>query len=111
MQKANLTCPDCGGDLVYRYGRYDKFIGCGQFPKCRYVKVKELGSCPDCATGKLTLKTAKRGREFVGCTNHPTCKYISNKIPGKSKTTTDQVKQVKVDLQPFLKLASETSGK
>ena len=69
VQKANLTCPDCGGDLVYRYGRYDKFIGCGQFPKCRYVKVKELGSCPDCATGKLTLKTAKRGREFVGCTN------------------------------------------
>lgn len=34
--KQNI-CPKCGGDLVEREGKYGKFIGCSNFPKCRFV--------------------------------------------------------------------------
>lgn len=30
-------CPRCGGRLVERNGRYGAFLGCQNFPQCRYV--------------------------------------------------------------------------
>lgn len=34
----NMICPRCGNELVERNGKYGKFIGCSNFPKCRYIK-------------------------------------------------------------------------
>lgn len=34
----NRICPKCGNELVERNGKYGKFIGCSNFPKCRYIK-------------------------------------------------------------------------
>ncbi len=34
--KENI-CPKCGAKLVEREGKYGKFIGCSNFPKCRFV--------------------------------------------------------------------------
>ena len=31
-------CPRCGGKLVEREGKYGKFFGCSNYPKCRYTK-------------------------------------------------------------------------
>lgn len=31
-------CPNCGGKLVERKGRYSKFIGCSNYPKCTFTK-------------------------------------------------------------------------
>lgn len=30
-------CPRCGGLLIERKGKYGKFIGCSNYPKCRYT--------------------------------------------------------------------------
>jgi hypothetical protein len=30
-------CPKCGGKLVFRTGKFGKFKGCSNFPKCRFV--------------------------------------------------------------------------
>jgi ssDNA-binding Zn-finger/Zn-ribbon topoisomerase 1 len=32
--RTDLRCPDCGGLLVLRVGRYGRFYGCPKFPKC-----------------------------------------------------------------------------
>lgn len=32
------TCPECGGSLVVREGRYGSFLGCSNYPECRYTK-------------------------------------------------------------------------
>lgn len=32
------VCPKCGGELIMRDGKYGKFIGCSNFPKCRYTQ-------------------------------------------------------------------------
>lgn len=32
------VCPKCGGELIMREGKYGSFIGCSNFPKCRYTQ-------------------------------------------------------------------------
>jgi hypothetical protein len=34
---SNNICPECGGNLVLRNGKYGEFKGCSNFPKCRYI--------------------------------------------------------------------------
>lgn len=36
--KAGEVCPRCGGELVKRRGRYGEFLGCTNYPRCRYTK-------------------------------------------------------------------------
>jgi len=65
-------CPRCGHPLVYKYGRYGKFIGCSNFPECRYSAqiVKKTGArCPECG-GELIEKRTRKGRTFYGCSNY-----------------------------------------
>ena len=70
-------CPECGGDLVTRHSRYGAFVGCSNYPKCKYVQrsqVAPVGTCPQCG-GDLVAKKGRFG-PFVGCTNYPTCRYV-----------------------------------
>jgi len=65
-------CPQCGHPLIYKYGRYGKFIGCSNFPECRYsqpILVKTGVKCPECG-GDLVKKRTRRGRTFYGCSNY-----------------------------------------
>ena len=32
------SCPECGGTLVKRKGKYGEFWGCGNYPRCRYTR-------------------------------------------------------------------------
>ena len=69
-------CPECGGDLVVKKGRRGAFVGCSNYPNCKYVKRKGaevVGKCPDCG-GDLVKKRGRYGL-FVGCVNYPDCKY------------------------------------
>ena len=34
----NMICPKCGNELVKKNGKYGKFIGCSNYPKCKYIK-------------------------------------------------------------------------
>ena len=34
----DMICPKCGGKLVKRSGKYGDFIGCSNYPKCKYIK-------------------------------------------------------------------------
>lgn len=34
----DIICPQCGGKLVERNGKYSKFIGCSNYPKCTFTK-------------------------------------------------------------------------
>ncbi len=82
-------CPSCGGHqtLVIRYGRYGKFIGCTNYPECRYTEpwLERLGiSCPVCGDehgGEIVVRKSRRGRTFYGCTRYPDCDFTSWKRP------------------------------
>lgn len=73
-------CPDCGGDLKIKHGRFGKFIGCANYPKCKHIeslnKPAETGvECPECKQGKIVKRQSRRGRVFFSCSRYPDCKY------------------------------------
>lgn len=37
-------CPECGGKLVEKNGRNGRFMGCSNFPKCRFTRSIKKGS-------------------------------------------------------------------
>ena len=86
------TCPECGGDVVIREGKYGKFKGCSNFPRCRWTSAcaqegtrpaKKEGStrreenleeaCPACG-GDVMIRNGKYGH-FRACSNYPTCDW------------------------------------
>ncbi|NSW51939.1 MAG: type I DNA topoisomerase [Anaerolineae bacterium] len=83
-EKVGRNCPECGHELVIRFGRYGKFISCGDFPTCRYTEpwLEKIGvHCPDCEDGDIVLRKTRKGRIFYGCSNYPTCQFNSWKKP------------------------------
>ena len=38
FEKSYGKCPQCGGKLVMRNGKYGRFIGCSGYPKCKYTQ-------------------------------------------------------------------------
>ncbi len=89
LEKVGRQCPECGGDLVYRIGRFGKFISCSNFPECKYSENadSELQSlsqeeklCPNCGA-KMQIKKGRFGA-FWACSNYPECKTI---LPLKEK--------------------------
>jgi DNA topoisomerase-1 len=77
------TCPESGHPLVIRYGRYGKFIGCSDFPNCRYTEpwLEKIGvGCPQC-NGEIVERRTRKGRIFYGCSNYPECDFTSWKRP------------------------------
>lgn len=73
-------CDKCGRHLVYKMGRFGKFLACSGFPECRNTKpiVKDIGVvCPKCHEGKIIERRSKKGRIFYGCDQYPGCDYVS----------------------------------
>jgi DNA topoisomerase I len=87
-EKIGRICPTCGtGDLVIKYGRFGKFIGCSNYPECRhteqYIEYANV-TCPKCGEehhGELVVKKTKRGRTFYGCSRYPDCDYSAWRLP------------------------------
>lgn len=87
-QPTGESCPLCGHPLIYKYGRFGKFIGCSNFPACRYnqpILVKLGVRCPECG-GELVEKRTRRGRTFYSCANYSnddpdSCKFALWKRP------------------------------
>ena len=91
QEKLDKKCPDCGGDLIVKFGRFGKFIACSNYPECRYTeKTAEEKKIDEAHQGEKCEKcgapmVVKRGRfgAFLGCSNYPTCKNIK-KIENKT---------------------------
>ncbi len=91
LQKADVTnlgesdekCPDCGRTLVFKLGKFGKFLSCSGYPnECKYAKPisdgtetenQDFGKCDQCEDGILILKHGRFGK-FLACSNYPKCK-------------------------------------
>lgn len=77
------VCPEDGGTLIIKTGRYGKFIGCANYPKCKHIeplekKPKDTGvECPVCNKGTLTEKKSRYGKLFYSCSTYPKCTYAT----------------------------------
>lgn len=71
------TCPQCARNLIYKHGRFGRFLACPGYPECKYTKniVKETGvACPLCDK-MLVERRSKKGRLFYGCSGFPECRF------------------------------------
>lgn len=79
-EPAGEDCTECGSPMVFKMGRYGKFMACSNFPDCRNTKpiVKEIGvKCPKCSEGNIIERKSKKRRIFYGCDRFPECDFIS----------------------------------
>lgn len=73
-------CDKCGLPMVYKLGRFGKFLACSGFPDCRNTKpiIKDIGvTCPTCKEGHVVERRSKKGRVFYGCDRYPDCDFVS----------------------------------
>ncbi|EKN63872.1 type I DNA topoisomerase [Schinkia azotoformans] len=79
-EPAGEDCEQCGSPMVYKMGRFGKFMACSNFPDCRNTKaiVKEIGvKCPTCKEGNIIERKSKKKRIFYGCDTYPNCEFLS----------------------------------
>ena len=79
-EESDEACELCGRVMVYKLGRYGKFLACSGFPECRNTKpiVKDTGvKCPRCETGSIIERNSKKKRIFYGCNRYPECDFVS----------------------------------
>ncbi len=89
---SDIKCDKCGAMMVYREGKFGKFLACSNFPQCKNTrninevqnKITDTGICPKCG-GVVSAKYSKRGKLFFGCDNYPKCDYISWDLPLNEK--------------------------
>lgn len=84
-EESDEECEKCGRMMVYKMGRYGKFLACPGFPECRNTKaiVKEIGlACPKCKKGNLVERKGKK-KTFYGCSEYPACDFVLWDKPDK----------------------------
>ncbi len=88
---SDVVCEKCGRMMVYKMGRFGKFLACPGFPECRNAKpiVKETGvDCPKCGK-KILEKKSKTGKVYYGCEDNPKCDFMSWDAPIKGEKCPD----------------------
>jgi DNA topoisomerase-1 len=90
LGESDEKCPDCGKVLVFKLGKYGKFLSCSGYPDCKYAKPLsnetsgseeeqdvDYGKCPNCEDGVFVLRQGRFGK-FLACSNYPKCKTTKN---------------------------------
>ena len=79
-EESDIICEKCGRNMVYKFGRFGKFLACPGYPECKNTKaiVETIDvPCPVCG-GTVIVRKTKRGRKFYVCENNPEkCEFIS----------------------------------
>ena len=95
-------CPKCGAPLVIKEGKNGQFVGCSNFPECKYVQKQESDApkptpigekCPECG-GELLLRN-KNGNSFITCSNFPKCRYTRKVASSNTSPVIEEEKKVK----------------
>lgn len=84
---SDVKCEKCGSMMVYKMGRFGRFLACPNFPNCRNTKAiveKTDVKCPLCG-GEIIKRKSKKGKVFYGCEKYPECSFVSWDKPVKEK--------------------------
>ncbi|MDZ7640413.1 MAG: type I DNA topoisomerase [Desulfurivibrio sp.] len=71
------SCEKCGRPMVYKHGRFGKFLACSGYPDCKNVRALSTGvPCPEeNCDGEIVQKVSKRGKVFYSCNRYPACTF------------------------------------
>ena len=82
VEESDEVCDKCGAKMVYRNGKFGRFLACPNYPECKNTKpiVEVVGKCPRCGKD-VHKKISKQKKIFYGCSNFPACDFASWDIP------------------------------
>ena len=86
-EETDVICEKCGKNMVIKYGRHGKFLGCPGFPECMNTKpyLEKIGvACPKCDKD-VVIKKTRKGRRYYGCEDNPDCDFMTWQKPIKQK--------------------------
>ena len=84
-EESEEICEKCGSNMIVKWGRYSRFLGCSNYPECRNTKSLEAESaqpaepeetdevCDKCQK-PMVIRTSRSGGKFLACTGYPKCK-------------------------------------
>ena len=86
VQLVGKKCPDCGADLVYKFGRFGKFIACSNYPECKHKEqtneeqstekeLKEKYEWQECPAGWTIQVKRSRNGYFLASSLYPEVKW------------------------------------
>ena len=111
---SDVPCEKCGRMMVYKYGRFGKFLACPGYPECKNTKpiVETIDvPCPKCG-GKVQVRKTKRRKNYYICENNPkSCDYISWNKPKKGEKWDPNSEENKVEKKTTRKRTSKTKNK
>ena len=95
-EESDVVCEFCGRKMVYKYGRFGKFLACPGYPECKNVKsiINYIDiPCPVCGA-KVIEKKTRRGKKFYVCENGTdNCNYISWNKPKVGEKWTPEIEK------------------
>ena len=74
-EESDEVCPNCGRKLVYKNGRFGRFLACPGYPECSFtmpIVVEMPGKCPACG-GRLLKRTSRKGFAYYACERGHDC--------------------------------------
>lgn len=84
LEVSDIPCDKCGRMMVYKFGRFGRFLACPGYPECKNTKpIKKIWNvkCPKCGEGEIIERKSKKGRVFFGCNRYPECDFLSWERP------------------------------
>lgn len=76
-EESGEICKECGRPMVYRNGRFGRFLACSGYPDCKHIQSQSTGvKCPEeGCPGEIVQKVSKKGKVFYSCNQFPKCRY------------------------------------
>ncbi len=83
--ESDSVCEKCGATMIVKWGRYGRFLGCGNYPECQNIKRLNADeepiaepqtteyACEKCGE-QMVIKTSRTGAQFLSCSGFPACK-------------------------------------
>ena len=110
---SDVPCEKCGRMMVYKYGRYGKFLACPGYPECKNAKpiIETIDvPCPKCG-GVVQVRKTKRKRNYYICEHNPkSCDYISwNKPKVGEKWNPEDAEEIKKATKKKTKRGKKTT--
>ena len=94
VEESDVICDKCGARMIFKEGKFGKFLACPSYPACRNTKAVDKNGqvveretpsvvyadfdCEICG-GRMVIRNGKFG-EFYACSNYPQCKFTKQKI-------------------------------
>ena len=84
-QESDEKCEKCGDNMIVKWGRYGRFLGCANYPECENIKSLSTDDTPapepeetDTACDKcgepMVIRVSRAGSKFLSCSAYPKCK-------------------------------------